>query len=105
MPAPPLARRPATFTPAPPMPAAYGWTAAVSLGIGLFGGFAFGLYALGVYAFGWPAGRFVEVVRAHGQAQVLGFAGLTILSVGGILLPGFWGARLARPARIPGGAL
>src|SRR5581483_5563360 len=93
------------FTPAPPLPRGYGRTAAVALGIGLFGGFVAGLYALGMLAFGWPAGRFAAVVQAHGQAQTLGLAGLLILGVGAILLPGFWSAKLAHPERIPRAAL
>src|SRR5438093_266253 len=93
------------FVPAPPVPPAYGLTAAVALGVGLFGGFAAGLYALGVVAFGWPGQAFVPLVRAHGQAQVLGLAGLLIFAVGGLLLPGFWKVKLARPGRVPRGAL
>ena len=85
------------FVPAPPFPAAYGPAAAMALSLGLFGGFAIGLYALGGLAFGWPAGRYAALVQAHGQVQTLGLAGLLILSVGGLLLPAFWRARLQRP--------
>src|SRR5690349_7016987 len=94
------------FVPAPPFPAVYGLSAALALGLGLFGGFAIGLYALGGLAFGWPAGRYAALVQAHGQVQVFGLAGLLILGVGALLLPGFWKARLARPQVISyGGAL
>lgn len=85
------------FVPAPPFPAVYGTTAALALSLGLFGGFSVGLYALGVLAFGWPAGLYAPLVQAHGQVQVFGLAGLLILGVGGLLLPGFWRARLNRP--------
>jgi hypothetical protein len=85
------------FVPAPPFPAVYGTSAALALGLGLFGGFALGLYALGEPAFGWPAARYASLVQAHGQVQTLGLAGLLILGVGALLLPGFWKARLARP--------
>jgi hypothetical protein len=91
----PVARR--VFVAAPPSPAVYGPTAAMALGLGLFGGFAAGLYALGGLAFGWPAGRYAPLVQAHGQVQILGLAGLLIVGVGGLLLPGFWRTRLARP--------
>src|SRR5437764_1641087 len=91
------------FVPAPPFPPAYGRTAAVALGLGVFGGFAVGLFALGGPAFGWPAGRYLALVQAHGQVQTLGLAGLLILAVGGLLLPGFWRARLARPGVISSG--
>lgn len=83
--------------PAPPFPAVYGAAAALALGLGLVGGFAVGLYALGGPAFGWPAGRYLALVQAHGQVQTLGLAGLLILGVGALLLPGFWRARLDRP--------
>jgi hypothetical protein len=86
-----------TFVPAPPFPAVYGTAAAVALGLGLAGGFAVGLYALGGPAFGWPAERYLGLVQAHGQVQTLGLAGLLILGVGALLLPGFWRAKLARP--------
>ncbi len=93
------------FGPSPPVPRAYGLTAAIALTVGLFGGFLAGLYVLGVYAFGWPAERVLPLVQAHGQAQVLGFSGLLIVGVAGILLPGFWSVRLAHPGRIPAGGL
>ena len=93
-----ISRRP--FVPAPPFPAAYGFSAAIALGLGLFGGFAVGLYALGVLAFGWPATYYAPLVQAHGQVQILGLAGLLILGVGGLLLPGFWRARLDRAQSI-----
>ena len=94
------------FVPAPPFPAVYGPAAALALGLGLVGGFAVGLYALGGPAFGWPAARYAALVQAHGQVQVLGLAGLLIVGVGGLLLPGFWRARLARPTVISyGGGL
>lgn len=86
-----------TFVPAPPFPRVYGFSAAMALSLGLFGGFAIGLYALGVLAFGWPATHYPPLVQAHGQVQILGLAGLLILGVGGLLLPGFWRARLNRP--------
>src|SRR5215211_1189595 len=63
--------------------------------------FAAGLYALGGPAFGWPAAGYAPLVQAHGQVQTLGLAGLLILGVGGILLPGFWRVRLARPGAVP----
>jgi hypothetical protein len=91
----PSSQRP--FVPAPPFPAAYGFSAAVALGVGLFGGFTVGLYALGVLAFGWPASYYAPLVQAHGQVQVLGLAGVLILGVGALLLPGFWRAKLAQP--------
>jgi hypothetical protein len=95
-----------TFVPAPPFPAVYGATAAVALGLGLFGGFAIGLYALGGVAFGWPAWRYLALIQAHGQVQMLGLAGLLIVGVAAILLPGFWRAKVARPRVISyGGAL
>jgi hypothetical protein len=90
-----IAQRP--FVPAPPFPAAYGFAAAIALGLGLVGGFAVGLYALGVLAFGWSATYYAPLVQAHGQVQILGLAGLLILGVGALLLPGFWHARPARP--------
>ena len=94
------------FVPGPPFPKAYGVTAALALGLGLAGGFAAGLYALGGPAFGWPAPGYAPLVQAHGQVQTLGLAGLLILGVGGILLPGFWRVHLARPGAIPlGGGL
>ena len=94
------------FVPAPSFPAVYGLSAALALGLGLFGGFAVGLYALGGLAFGWPAGRYVALVQAHGQVQTLGLAGLLILGVGALLLPGFWRAKLSRPRVISyGGGL
>src|SRR5262245_14805140 len=95
-----------TFVPPPPFPAVYGPSASIALGLGLFGGFGAGLYALGVFAFGWPAQPFPALVQAHGQVQTLGLAGLLILSVGGLLLPAFWRARLERPGAISfGGGL
>lgn len=98
--------RPRLFVPAPPFPAAYGPSAALALGLGLFGGFVVGLYALGGLAFGWPNGRYAALVQAHGQVQTLGLAGLLILGVGGLLLPGFWRTKLPRPRVISyGGAL
>jgi len=78
----------------------------VALGLGIFGGFTVGLFALGGPAFGWPTGRYLPLVQAHGQVQTLGLAGLLILAVGGLLLPAFWRARLAHPRVISsGGAL
>jgi hypothetical protein len=101
---PPANRR--FFVPAPPFPAVYGTSAALALGLGLFGGFAVGLYALGVVALGWPAGRYASLVQAHGQVQTLGLAGLLILGVGALLLPGFWKARLTHPQTVSyGGGL
>jgi hypothetical protein len=95
-----------TFVPAPPFPAVYGLSAALALGLGLFGGFAVGLYALGGLAFGWPAARYAALVQAHGQVQTLGLAGLLILGVGALLLPGFWRAKITRPRVISyGGGL
>jgi hypothetical protein len=92
--------------PAPPVPPSYGGTAAVALGLGLFGGFGIGLYALGGLAFGWPASGFAPLTQAHGQVQVLGLAGLLIFGVGSLLLPAFWRAKLDRPAAVPvGGGL
>ena len=92
--------------PAPPFPAVYGPAAALALGLGLVGGFAVGLYALGGPAFGWPAGRYLALVQAHGQVQTLGLAGLLILGVGALLLPAFWRAKLGRPRVISyGGGL
>lgn len=88
------------FVPAPPLPPAYGRAATIALGLGLFGGFVTGLYALGVPAFGWPAGMYGPLVQAHGQIQMLGFAGLLIVGVGGLLLPGFWRAKLANPGAL-----
>src|SRR5688572_22886268 len=73
-----------TFVPSPPFPAAYGFSAAIALGLGLFGGFAVGLYALGVRSFGWSAMYYAPLVQAHGQVQILGLAGLLILGVGGL---------------------
>src|SRR5215211_5303385 len=68
--------------------------------------FAAGLYALGGPAFGWPATGYAPLVQAHGQIQTLGLAGLLILGVGGILLPGFWRVRLSHPGAVPlGGGL
>jgi hypothetical protein len=94
------------FVPAPPFPAVYGPAAAMALGLGLVGGFAVGLYALGGPAFGWPAGRYLALVQAHGQVQTLGLAGLLILGVGALLLPGFWRAKVSRPPVISyGGGL
>jgi hypothetical protein len=94
------------FVPGPPFPQAYGLTAAMALGLGLAGGFAAGLYALGALAFGWPAASYAPLVQAHGQVQTLGLAGLLIVGVGGILLPGFWRVKLTRPGAIPfGGGL
>src|SRR6266536_1888925 len=94
------------FVPAPPFPPAYGRTAAVALGLGIFGGFTVGLFALGGPAFGWPAARYLPLVQAHGQVQTLGLAGLLMLAVGGLLLPAFWRARFAHPHVISsGGAL
>jgi hypothetical protein len=85
------------FVPAPPFPTVYGFSASIALGLGLFGGFGVGLYALGMLAFGWSATYYPPLVQAHGQVQILGLAGLLILGVGALLLPGFWRARLARP--------
>src|SRR5689334_8192878 len=89
------------FVPGPPFPKAYGLTAVVALGLGLGAGFVAGLYALGALAWGWPGASYAPLVQAHGQVQTLGLAGLLILGVGGILLPGFWRVRLARPGAIP----
>src|SRR4051794_38797566 len=94
---------PRSFVPAPPFPAVYGPAAAMSLGLGVFGGFAVGLYALGAPDFGWPVGRYAALVQVHGQVQVLGFAGLLILGVGSLLLPAFWRARLANPGAVARG--
>jgi hypothetical protein len=91
------------FLPAPPFPAVYGTTAALALGLGLIGGFTVGLYALGSLAFGWPATRYAPLVQAHGQVQTLGLAGLLIVGVGGLLLPGFWRVKLAHPNVISSG--
>lgn len=94
------------FVPAPPFPPVYGTSAMLALCLGLFGGFGIGLYALGALAFGWPAARYAGLVQAHGQAQTLGLAGLLILGVGALLLPGFWRAKLRRPRVISyGGGL
>ena len=94
------------FVPAPLFPAVYGPSAMLALGLGLFGGFAVGLYALGGLAFGWPAARYAALVQAHGQVQTLGLAGLMILGVGALLLPGFWRAKITRPQVISyGGGL
>src|SRR5215218_8087285 len=92
------------FVPGPPFPRAYGLTAAMALGLGLAGGFAAGLYALGALAFGWPAASYASLVQAHGQVQTLGLAGLLIVGVGGILLPGFWRVKLTHPGAVPLGA-
>jgi hypothetical protein len=89
------------FVPGPPFPKPYGVTAAVALGLGLGAGFVAGLYALGGLAWGWPAASYAPLVQAHGQVQTLGLAGLLILGVGGILLPGFWRVKLTRPGAIP----
>jgi hypothetical protein len=95
-----------TFVPAPPLPAVYGLSAALALGLGLGGGFAVGLYALGGPAFGWPAARYLALVQAHGQVQTLGLAGLLILGVGALLLPAFWREKLGHPRAISyGGGL
>ena len=95
-----------TFVPAPPFPAVYGLSAAMALGLGVFGGFVIGLYALGGLAFAWPVARYAALVQAHGQVQTLGLAGLLILGVGALLLPGFWRAKLQRPQVISyGGGL
>jgi hypothetical protein len=65
-----------------------------------------GLSALGGGAWGGPPERYAALVQAHGQVQVFGLAGLLILGVGALLLPGFWKARLARPQVISyGGGL
>ncbi|MCC7372223.1 MAG: hypothetical protein IT306_27660 [Chloroflexi bacterium] len=88
---------PRLFVPAPPFPPAYGRAASIALGLGLFGGFLTGLYALGAPAFGWPGQAYAPLVQAHGQIQTLGFAGLLIVGVGGLILPGFWRAKLAHP--------
>ena len=94
------------FVKAPRFPAVYGPAAALALGLGLVGGFAVGLSALGGPAFGWPAGRYLGLVQAHGQVQTLGLAGLLILGVGALLLPGFWRAKVGRPGVISyGGGL
>ena len=91
---------------APPLPNVYGTAAAMALGLGLVGGFGVGLYALGVPAFGWPAGRYLALMQAHGQVQTLGLAGLLILGVGALLLPAFWRAKLEHPRVISyGGGL
>src|SRR5687767_8882060 len=104
-----LAEAPAAqrvFVPGPPFPKVYGPTAAMALGLGLFGGFAMGLYALGALAFGWPTGSYAPLVQAHGQVQIFGLAGLLILGVGALLLPGFWRVKLQRPQVISyGGGL
>lgn len=95
-----------SFVPAPPFPAVYGPTAAMALGLGIFGGFAVGLYALGAPAFGWPVSRYASLVQAHGQVQILGLAGLLILGVGSLLLPTFWRVKLTHPRVVArGGAL
>lgn len=91
------------FVPAPPFPAVYGPAAALALGLALVGGFTVGLYALGGTAFGWPAGRYLALVQAHGQVQTLGLAGLLILGVGALLLPGFWRAKVGHPHVITSG--
>lgn len=91
---------PRLFVPAPPFPPAYGRAASIALGLGLFGGFLTGLYALGAPAFGWPGQAYASLVQAHGQIQTLGFAGLLIVGVGGLILPGFWRAKLANPAAL-----
>ena len=91
---------------APPVPTAYGGTTAVALGLGTIGGFGIGLYALGALAFGWPAAAYAPLTQAHGQVQVLGLAGLTIVGVGSLLLPAFWREKLGRPSAVPvGGAI
>jgi hypothetical protein len=92
-----------TFVKAPPFPAMYGASAAIALGLGLFGGFTIGLYAMGAQAFGWPVARYASLVQAHGQVQILGLAGLLILGVGSLLLPGFWRVKLAHPRVISSG--
>lgn len=88
------------FVPAPPFPAAYGRTAALALGLGVFGGFGVGLFALGVPAFGWPASRYLPLIQAHGQVQTLGLVGLLIVAVGGLLLPAYWRVKLERPRQV-----
>ncbi len=47
------------------------------------------------------AGRTLDLIQAHGQVQLLGFAGLYVMGMSLRLLPRFAGARLAFPTLIP----
>jgi hypothetical protein len=70
-----------------------------ALAVGLFGGFllAILLPLSGALEWDWGA-RWPELVQAHGQLQLLGFAGLFIAGMACRLMPRFSGRPLAYPA-------
>jgi hypothetical protein len=67
-----------------------------SLGLGVVLGFALGLHtAVSRLIGGGDPERSLVLLQAHGQVQLLGFAGLYVMGMGLRLLPRFAGARLA----------
>lgn len=71
---------------------------AASLALGLLGGFMLALLLPLARALEWDWGaRWPELAQAHGQLQLLGFAGLFIASMAFRLMPRFSGRPLAYP--------
>jgi hypothetical protein len=75
-----------------------------SLALAVFLGFALGIHvAVSRLTDGGSAERNAELVQAHGQVQLLGFAGLYVTGMAVRLLPRFAGSRLAYAPLLPVG--
>ncbi len=71
-----------------------------AIGVALTGGFGLGAALFGALALRAPLGPWWSAAaQAHGQLQLVGWAGLMVLGVGFHFLPRLRGAPLARPAR------
>ncbi|MGE0058341.1 MAG: hypothetical protein AB7T32_10195, partial [Dehalococcoidia bacterium] len=70
-----------------------------SLVLAVFLGFALGLHtAVSRITGGGDPERSADLLQAHGQVQLLGFAGLYVMGMSFRLLPRFAGSRLAHPS-------
>ena len=81
---------------------AYRWFLPASLLLAVFLGFALGIdIAVARLTEGGDPDRNTDLLQAHGQVQLLGFAGLYVMGMSLRLLPRFSGARIAFPALVP----
>ncbi len=87
---------------APSTDDAYRLILPASLLLAVFLGFALGIHiAVSRLTEGGDAGRNADLLQAHGQVQLLGFAGLYVMGMSLRLLPRFSGAKVAFPALVP----